>query len=439
MPAVATELLLILAILTLNGLLAMSELAVISARKLRLQQRAQTGDAGATAALKLADEPSRFLSTVQIGITGVGILAGAFGGATLTEELDALLGAIPIFAPYREPLSFGLVVLGITYLSLIIGELVPKRVALASPERIAARIARPMDLLSRLAAPAVWLLGVSSEAVLHLLGVRTRSEEHVSEDEIKLLIHQGAHSGAFDPVEQELMESALDFGDQQISALMTPRPRVVWLDVEDPPEENWRKIAASAHTCFPVCAGDLDTVLGIVSVKELWRRLVEGEATNLRTIPLAPPVYVLDRQPALKLFEVFQTPGMQLPLAVNERGNVEGVVTLGDLIEALVGDAALFGMRRELRPVQRPDGSWLLDGLLPIEDETERLGIAETPRGNRGHYQSLGGLVFALMGKVPTTGDTVEWASWRFEVIDMDGKRIEKILATQRPTPIEPA
>jgi putative hemolysin len=438
-PAIGTEVLFLLALLSLNGLLAMSELAVVSARKLRLQQRAAAGDAGAAAALALADEPSRFLSTIQIGITAVGILAGAFGGATLTKELDGFFGSIPALAEHREPLSFGLVVVGITYLSLIIGELVPKQIALSNPERIAAVIARPMQLLSRIAAPLVWLLSVSTEAVLRLLRIRPYAEEDVSDDEIKLLIQQGTHSGAFEPVEQELMEGALDLGEQRVSALMTPRPRVVWLDGEDPPEENWRKIAASSHTRFPVCAGDLDTVLGIITVKELWARLIAGESSDLRTLPLAPPVYVLERQPALKLFEVFQNPGVELALVMDEHGGIQGIVTLGDLTEALVGDAATFGKRRQYQPVQRPDGSWLLDGLMPIDEVTEHLEIADTPEGSDGRYQSLGGLVFTLMGKVPQAGDAVEWDGWRFEVVDMDGKRIDKVLATRLSAPTEQA
>jgi putative hemolysin len=435
-PAIGTEFLLLLALLFLNGILAMSELAVVSARKIRLQQRAEAGDVGAAAALALADEPSRFLSTIQIGITAVGILAGAFGGATLSEELNGLFGDIPALAPHRDALSFGLVVIGITYLSLIIGELVPKQIALSNPERIAAAIARPMHLLSRLAAPLVWLLSVSTDGVLRLLRIHPALEEHVTEDEIKLLIQQGTHSGAFEPVEQELMEGALDLGEQRINELMTPRLRVVWLDVEDPPHENWSRIAQSPHTRFPVCEGDLDTVLGIVSVKDLWARVVEGGVPDLRAMPLTSPGYVLAHQPALKLFEVFQTPGVELAFVLDEHGGIQGIVSLGDLMEALVGDAARFGKRRQYQPVQRADGSWLLDGLLAIDDVTECLRIAETPAGSDGRYQSLGGLIFNLMGKIPTVGETVSWDGWRFEIVDMDGNRIDKVLATPFAAPL---
>jgi putative hemolysin len=429
-PAVGAELLLLLALLFINGLLAMSELAVVSARKVRLQHRAEAGDRGAAVALALANEPSRFLSTIQIGITAVGILAGAFGGATLTRELEAFFGTSSALAPHKEPLSFGLVV-GITYLSLIIGELVPKQVALSNPERTAAIIARPMQVLSRLAAPLVWLLSLSSDALLRILRIRPASEETISEDEIKLLIQQGTHSGAFAPVEQELIEGALDLGDQRVNELMTPRPHVVWLDVQDEPEENWQKVAGSPHTLFPVCEGNLDSVRGIVSVKDLWTTLRAGRTPDLEAMRLAPPSYALEHQPALQLLDAFASADVGLVLVIDEHGSIQGVVTLSDLTEALMGDAALFGKRRQYRPVRRPDGSWLLDGLAPIDSVTECLGITRRPPGSEGRYQSLGGLVFTLMGKVPEVGDAVEWDDWRFEVVDMDGMRIDKVLATQ--------
>jgi putative hemolysin len=430
-PAIGTEFLLLLALLVLNGVLAMSELAVVSARKVRLQHRAEAGDRGAAVALALADDPSRFLSTIQIGITAVGILAGALGGATLTKELERFLGSIPALASYREPLSFGLVVVGITYLSLIIGELVPKQVALSNPERTAAIIARPMQLLSRLAAPLVWLLSLSSDALLRLLRIRPTAEETISEDEIKLLIQQGTHSGAFGLIEQELIEGALDLGDQRVNELMTPRPQVVWLDVEDEPEENWQKVAGSSHSRFPVCEGNLDRVRGIVSVKDLWTMLRAGPPPDLEAIPLAPPVYVLEYQPALQLLDAFESPDAGLVLVIDEHSSVQGVVTLSDLTEALMGDAALFGKRRQYQPVQRPDGSWLLDGLAPIDSIAEALGIEQIPPGSDGRYQSLGGLIFKLMGKIPEVGDTVEWDRWRLEVVDMDRNRIDKVLASQ--------
>ncbi len=428
MPDIGTETLLILALLALNGLLAMSEIAIVTARKIRLQRLAEDGDRRAAVALELGSDPSRFLSTVQIGITAVGILAGAFGGATLTRELQTFFGTVPVLAPYREPLSFSLVVVVITYLSLVIGELVPKQVALADPERIAVYVAKPMHVLSRLAAPIVWLLTISTEAILTLLRVRRVSDDVVSDDEIKLLIQQATRSGAFQAVEQELMEGALDLGEQRVYELMTARPRVVWLDVEDPPEENWRKVSASSHTSFPVCEGGLDSVLGIVSIKQLWERLINGQSVDLRTIDLKPPIYVLDRQPALKLFEVFQEPGVGLALVIEERGNVEGVVSLADLIEAIVGDAALLGKRRDHQPIQREDGSWLLDGLMAIDDLKEILELDDIPGEDQGRYQSLGGFIFALAGKVPETGDYVEWDGWRLEVVDMDGRRIDKVL-----------
>lgn len=430
MSGIGTELLFLLVLVACNGLLAMSELAIVSARKLRLQQRAEAGDVGARRALALANEPTRFLSTIQIGITAVGILAGAFGGATLSRELEYWFGTVPPLAPYREPLSFGLVVVGITYLSLIIGELVPKQIALTNAERIAARIARPMELLSAVAAPAVWVVSASANAVLGLIRVRPTKEALVSEDEVKLLIQHGTHSGVFEPAEQALLEGALGLGDQRVAELMTPRPRVVWLDVEDPPEENWKKVAGSSHTCFPVCQGDLSDLLGIVSIRLLWERLARGEPVDLRGLPLFPPTFVVDQNSALKLLEVFQSSEGQLVLVIDEHGQVVGVVTQTDLMEAVVGDAMLFGKRRELRPLQRPDGSWLLDGLLGLDAVKKHLAVNELPGGEEMRYRTLGGLIFSELGRAPRLGDALDWDGWCLEVVEMDGLRIDKVLAT---------
>lgn len=432
MSGIGTELLFLLVLVACNGLLAMSELAIVSARKLRLQQRAEAGDVGARRALALANEPTRFLSTIQIGITAVGILAGAFGGATLSRELEYWFGTVPLLAPYREPLSFGLVVVGITYLSLIIGELVPKQIALANAERIAARIARPMELLSAVAAPAVWVVSASVNAVLGLIRVPPTKEALVSKDEVKLLIQHGTYSGVFEPAEQALLEGALGLGDQRVADLMTPRLRIVWLDVEDPPEEHWEKVAASSYTYFPVCHGDLSDVLGIVSVRLLWERLTRGEPVDLRTLPLFTPTFVGDQTSALKLLEVFQSNEGELVLVIDEHGEVVGVVTQTDLMEAVVGDAMLFGKRRELRPLYRPDGSWLLDGLLALDEVKKHFGMVELPGQEEARYRTLGGWIFSDLGRAPKLGDALEWDGWRLEVIEMDGLRIDKVLATPR-------
>jgi putative hemolysin len=432
MSAIGTELLLILLLVVVNGLLAMSELALVSVRRIRLEQRAAQGDAGARAALELLVEPGRLLSTIQIGITTVGILAGAFGGATLAQGLEDVFGAVPLLAPYQEPLALLVVVLGITYLSLIIGELVPKQIALVHAERISVLVARPMQLLARLAAPVVWLLTTSTHAVVRLLGIPASTEAPISEEEIRLLVQQATHHGVLAVAEQEMVEGTLGLGDEQVSDLMTPRPHVVWLDLEDPPEENWAKIAASSHTYYPVCEGELDTVLGVVSVTQLWKAQVRGETVDLRTMPLLPPTFVPQRQPALKLLEVFQANDGQLALILEEHGRVMGVVTPVDLLEAMLGDAVLFGKRRGYQPVSRPDGSWLLDGLMPLDEVKDVLGADEIPGAETGRYQSLGGYLFSQLGHVPRTGEVVESEDWRLEIVDMDGLRIDKVLATSR-------
>lgn len=427
MPAIGTELLVLLALLALNGLLAMAELAVVSARRTRLQQRAEAGDAGAAAALALSSDPSRFLSTIQIGITGVGILAGAFGGATVAKELDRLFGAVPVLADHRELLSFGLVVIGITYLSLLFGELVPKQVALANPEQVAAVLARPMLLLSRLAAPLVWLLSGSSAMLLSLLRVRPRPQDDVSVDDIRVLLERG---GAVDPAERALMLRALGLDKRRVADIMTPWPQAVWLDADAPFDENARRIAMRTPPCVPVCAGDRETVLGTVSIADLWTCMITGGSVDLRRLPLAPPVYVLERQSALRLLEVFQTQQAELAVVVDEHGRTVGVATPGDLAEVLLGEASRLRRRWKHPPTRCPDGSWLLDGLMPVGDVAAQLAIAEHPQGSQGGYRSLGGLVFARVGKVPTRGDRIEWGGWQFEVVAMDGKRVDQVRAT---------
>jgi putative hemolysin len=437
--AIGTELLLILLLVVFNGLLAMSELALVSVRRIRLEQRAAQGDAGARAALELLVEPGRLFSTIQIGITTVGILAGAFGGAKLAQALEQLFGAVPLLAPYQEPLALLVVVLGITYLSLIIGELVPKQIALVHAERISVLVARPMQLLARLTAPVVWLLTASTHAVVRLLGIPASTEAPISEEEISLLIQQATHHGVLEVAEQEMVEGTLSLGDERVSDLMTPRPRVVWLDVEDPPEESWAKVSSSSHLYYPVCEGDLDAVLGVVSVKQLWEALIRGETVDLKAMPLLPPTFVPEHQPALKLLEVFQANDGQLGLVLEEHGRVMGVITPMDLLEAMLGDAVLFGKRRTYQPHPRPDGSWLLDGLMPLDEVKDVVSLDEIPGAEAGRYQSLGGYLFSQLGHVPRTGEVVAWDDWQLEIVDMDGLRIDKVLATPRRDDARPA
>jgi putative hemolysin len=427
MSGIAVQVVVILLLIVANGVFAMAELAIASSRRVRLQRRAAEGDAGARAALELAGDPGRFLSTVQIGITLIGILTGAFGGPSLGSYVAHGLARVPFLGRYSEALGLGLVVVAITYLSLVIGELVPKQLALGNAEGIAGRVARPMQLLSGLAAPAVWLLSASTALVVRLLGVRPAAGPAVTEDEIRLLIEQGTAAGVFHEAEQQVVERVFRLGDRRVADLMTPRPRVVWLDVAAPPEAARRAMAASPHHFFPDCRGDLDHVVGVVSVKDLWARAAADEPVDLAA--LARPVLVVpEGTPAFKALEAFRRAGASLALVVDEFGGIEGLLTLTDLLEALVGDfpAAPGG---EPRAVRREDGSWLVDGLLPVDAFREAVPAVGVDPG-RVEYQTVGGLVLARLGRIPRAGDRFEWGGLRFEVVDMDGNRVDQVLVT---------
>jgi magnesium and cobalt exporter, CNNM family len=427
MSAIVIESLLIILLLLINGVLAMAEMAIVSARKVRLQQRAEKGDAGARVALELANAPSRFLSTVQIGITLVGIFAGAFGGATIAAKLDARLEQIPGLAPYSEAIALGAVVAAVTYLSLIIGELVPKRLALNNPEGIAAKIARPMRRLSVIASPVVRLLGISTESVLRLLGARKNTEPPVTEEEIKLMIKQGAEAGVFDEAEQDMVTNIFRLSDRRAGALMTPRYEIVWIDIKDSPAEIERRFNEHRHSRFPVCDGSIDHVLGIVRAKDLLACCLAGEAIDLQAA-LRMPLFVPENMPALKALEMFKQTGTHLAIVLDEHGGMQGLVTHHDLMEAIVGDIPSAGLPTESPAVRREDGSWLLDGALPVDKFQQILGLKQMPDDEHGDYQTLAGFVLQQIGRIPVAGEQFEWRGLRFEVVDMDRRRIDKML-----------
>lgn len=425
MSVVAFEILLIILLVLANGVFAMSEMAIVSARKVRLQRLANAGDAKARAALELANAPDRFLSTVQIGITLVGILAGAFGGATIAEQLAAYIGIVPTLAPYGEAIGLGLVVLFITYLSLIFGELVPKRLALNNPERIASVIAQPMDLLSKLAAPFVHLLGFSSTIVFRIFGIKPSNEPPVTEEEIKVLIEQATQAGIFEETEQDLVKSVFRLGDRRVSALMTPRPDVIWIDMKSSPTEIRRKMAESHYSRFPVCDNAVDNVIGVVKAKDYLA--LPDETASLQAV-LKQPLFVPETRTALQTLESFKRAHTHIALIIDEYGAVEGLVTTNDVLEAIVGDIALPASQAESYAVQREDNSWLLDGALPIDEFKEILSITKLPAEERVGYQTLAGFVLTYLGRVPATADSFEWNGWRFEIMDMDRNRVDKVL-----------
>ncbi|MEH2072510.1 MAG: hemolysin family protein [Nostoc sp.] len=436
MSSITFEILIILVLIIANGVFSMSEMAIVSARKVRLQQLANQGDAKAKVALKLAESPNNFLSTIQVGISLIGILTGAFGGATIANRLAIYVRLVPLLEPYSEPISFGIVVLIITYLSLIIGELVPKRLALNNPEGIAAFVAIPMRALSALASPMVHLLSASTDMVLRVLGVTQSSEPQVTEEEIKILIEQGTEAGTFEEAEQDMVERVFRLGDRPVSYLMTPRPDIVWLDLDDTAEENRQKMIDSAYSRYPVCQGGLDNVLGVIPVTDLLARSFRAEPLDL-TVGLRQPVFVPESTRGLKVLELFKQTVTHMALVVDEYGVIQGLVTLNDIMSEIVGDVPSTDGQDEPQAVQREDGSWLLDGMLPVEEFFELFGMEEWESEERGSYQTLGGFVITNLGRIPAAADHFQWQGMRVEVMDMDGNRVDKVLVVPKANQIK--
>ena len=422
------EIFFILLLIIINGIFALSEIAIVSSRKIRLEQMGAKGDKRARVALELANHPNQILSTVQIGITMIGILAGAFGGVTLAEKLAAVLQRFPLLALQSEAIALAIVVLSITYLSLVIGELIPKRLALSDPERIASRVAIPLRWLAIVVAPVVHLLSLSTDLGLRLLGIETAATEPpVTEEEIKVMLKQGTEAGMFEVAEQDMVEGVLQLGDRRISTLMTVRPEIVWLNLEDSSETNRHKIVKSNHTRFPVCQGSLDEVLGVVQVTHLLAACLSGEQFDL-TSSLRQPLFVPESTPGLKMLELFKQSGNHIALVVDEYGVIQGLVTLNDVLEAIIGDLPRLDQPEAPQATRREDGSWLLDGILSIKEFKELFGIEELPGEQRGNYHTLGGFIITQMGKIPVAAEHFEWQGLRFEVMDMDGNRVDKIL-----------
>jgi putative hemolysin len=428
------DILLILLLILANGALAMSEFAIISARKERLQQWAESGNAKAKAALKLANSPNLFLATVQVGISLVGVLSGVFGGYKIANNLADWLGLFPVLAPYSQTLALGMVVLAISFMSLLIGELVPKRLALENPERIASLVSPAMGLLSAIASPAVRFLSASTDLILRLVGSKPSTGPPITEEEIKLLIGQGTVAGVFEEAEQRMLEHVFRLGDRKVGVLMTPRKRVTWLDINDPPEKNRRIITRSTHSRFPVCQGKLSNTLGIVHVRDLLVRSLAGRPIDLKAA-MKKPLFVLETTHLLKLLEMFKESGNYMAMIIDEYGTVEGLVTLTDIMEAIVGDLPSMDEREEPKVLQREDGSWLVDGLLPVDELKEMFRIKALPEDEAGHYQTLGGFAMTYLKKIPSTGDRFECCGLSFEIVDMDGHRVDKILIEQVDQP----
>jgi putative hemolysin len=429
MPVWVLEILVIFLLILLNGLLSMAEIAIVSARRNRLEQRADQGDERARMALKLAKDPNSFLSTAQIGITSVGVLTSVFGGASIARNLAVYLNQIEPIAPYSEAISLGLVALLITYFTLVLGELAPKRLALGRPEAIARSVAIPMHRFSRLAAPLVRFLSISTELVLRLLNARPSDEPAVTDEDVKALLEQGAKAGVFEEAEEDMVAGIFRLSDLRVGSLMTPRSQITWIDLDDPLEQNQRKIEQSLHARFPVARGSLDNWIGVVQSKDLLSQLLRGEALELVT-NMTEPLVVPESVFALKVLESFKERAVHIALVLDEFGTLQGLVTIFDILEAIVGDIPQLGEPIEEEAVQREDGTWLLDGKLPIEKFKEIFNCSTMPDETSGYYQTLAGFILTYLGHIPKTAEGFEWESLQFLIVDMDGFRIDKVLVT---------
>ena len=425
------DLVVIALLIVLNGFFAMSELAVMSSRRARLEHMASKGNRGARFALRLLDDPTRFLSSVQVGITLVGVFAGAYSGATLAEPLAR---ALPDeIAPYSYPVAIAIVVVGITYLSLVIGELVPKRIAFNNPERVASAVAPFMARLSVAGAPVIWLLRLSTEALTRLLRIPDKPESSVTEEEIKLLIAEGARTGVFHTVERDMIDGVLRLADRSVRSVMTPRTELVWIDLDDPPETIRQEIADSGHSRYPAGRKGLDELEGIVHTKHLLDQVARTGRFDLAT-SLRPPLIVHEGTPVLRLLEMFRENPVHMAVVVDEYGVLEGIVTPTDILTAIAGEMPEDATDlEEDTAVRREDGSWLMDGMLGIHD-AERLLEQKDMRDDED-FETLAGFVLAKLGRIPQTGDTFEWNGLKFEIVDMDGRRVDRVLVT----PPEPA
>lgn len=421
------EILILFLLIFANGLFAMCEMALVAARKSRLQQLADEGDARAADALALSENPTRFLSTVQIGITSIGVLSGIVGENALAKPLAIWLGRFPLIAEFADGLALTLVVISITYFSLIIGELVPKRIGQLNAEVIARLSAAPMRVLSWITTPFVRLLSFSTDAVLVLLGASKSNAAPVTEEEIQVLIEQGTDAGVFEHAEQQMIRNVFRLDERKLSSLMVPRSSIVYLDINDSIDTTTQKIERCHFSRFPVCRHDLSDVIGFAHAKDLLAQILAGKPLDLQS-NLSPAMYIPETLTGTELIENFRNARTQYALVIDEYGEVQGLVTLQDVLEAIIGELPAQPTE-ESSAYQREDGSWLLDGLIAVQELQDKLELESLPEGESGTYHTLSGLLMLLLGRIPHTGDQVRWGDWHFEVIDMDGKRIDKVLA----------
>lgn len=422
---------LIFLLILINGLFAMSEIAVVSSRKARLQNLADDGSLGAEAALSLHQEPASFFSTIQVGITSVGILSGAIGEAAVADPLAAWLGGIPLLAPYAKGVALTITVVCLTYFSVVVGELVPKRLAMLAPEGIASLIARPMIVLARITHPLVVILSGSSAAILRLMGARSKDDPPVTDDEINVLMEQGAEAGVFHESEQELVSNVLRLDEQRIAAIMTPRRDMFVVDLDEDEDAVRQRIIDTEYSRLVVCRDGLEHILGILQTGDLLKKAVPGHCITAADVEsvLHPPLYVPESVTTTQLLESFRRARLQFALIVDEYGEVQGLVTLTDVLAAIVGELSVPEAPEDRDMAQREDGSWLVDGNVGIERLKSVLDISDELPGEEEHnFHTLGGFIMHALGRIPSPTDHFEAAGWRFEVMDMDGNRVDKVL-----------
>lgn len=431
------ELALLIFLILVNGLFAMSEMALASSRKARLQVMTETGDDGARVAMDLHDNPTQFLSTVQIGITSIGVLNGIVGEAAFSAPLAQWLGEqFTISERVASVTATGLVVLIITFVTIIFGELVPKRVGQMFPESVARLVSRPMRLLSRLTKPFVVSLSFCTNAVLSMLGIKDNGNRGVTEEEIAASLEEGLDAGVIEAHEHQMVRNVFRLDDRQVGSMMIPRGDMAWLNLEDTLDENLAVIKEHGHSRYPVCRGGLDDVVGVATAQQLLQQFAQTHTADL-TLGLQSAVFVPETLSGMELLEHFRASSSQMVFVVDEYGEVQGVITLRDVLEAITGEFTTADEPEEAWAVQREDGSWLIDGLIPVPELKDRLGLKNLPDEDRGRYNTLAGLVMMLLGRLPKTADHVEWDAWRFEVVDMDGKRIDKLLVSRTAEPVD--
>jgi len=423
--SLTAEITVVFVLILLNGFFAMSELAIVSVRRVRLKQLADDGDKGARLALQMAEDPASFLSIVQIGMTLNSVLAGAFSGATLAGQFGDYLNTVPWIAPHGEMAALAITVAGVAYLNLVVGELVPKRIGLSYAEPIARRVAFAMGLFATLAAPIVWILRQSTEISLRLLQLANPKEQPVTEEEVKDMIAEGTESGVFKPAERNMLEGVMRIADRTVRTIMTPRLDMVWLNIDDTAEDHKKVMRSSGYSRFPVARGDLEEILGVVHAKDILNATFDGHPMALKTV-MRPPLVVPDTTPVLRILDQFKQSGQHIAVVVDEYGSVEGIVSITDILQAITGDLPERGQDTEDKPFQREDGSWLIDGMTPL-DEVENLIGLKNMRG-AGNFHTLAGFMVEQLGRLPSSGDHFQWEEARFEVVDMDGRRVDKVL-----------